>query len=167
MELGTHITSTANWMNRGARTTDPCQGSGPYAQSKLPPEIYVGDSEENPMGWPGVPLSLTCCCCSNAGKFETINTREESLQVPWCQMCCDSLTRKEGDDIGEDVLARDDRVRLGRRGWRVCIRMALLPAALPCRAFSQHKRMTALYPVESTQEQVRRYRRYHQSGPPV
>lgn len=46
------------------------------------------------------------------------------------------------------------RVVLGRRGWRVCLTMALLPVALPFRAWAQHKEITDLYPVESTRQQV-------------
>lgn len=42
------------------------------------------------------------------------------------------------------------RVPLGRKGWRICLTMGFLPCALPCRASEQHKKLTELYPVEST-----------------
>ncbi len=46
---------------------------------------------------------------------------------------------------------RRGRVSLGRQGWRVCLSLTLFPVILPCRAHRQHRNITELYPVESTQ----------------
>lgn len=61
-------------------------GKGVYAQPKLQPDLYVGDFDEVPMGLPdSAPCGLqTCCCCLNAGEFETIRHREEPSRAPCC-----------------------------------------------------------------------------------
>eukprot|EP00904_Undaria_pinnatifida_P001025 jgi/Undpi1/10923/HiC_scaffold_3.g01449.m1 len=100
------------------------------------------------MGLPRVQCTLqVCCCCTNAGKFETICKREDPSSGQ-CPLCC----RKPRGDTSEaqEVPPPGGRVFLGREGWQVCLRMALCPIALPCRAWNQHKLLTELYPVEST-----------------
>ncbi|CAN0033897.1 unnamed protein product, partial [Ectocarpus fasciculatus] len=156
------------------------RGKGVYAQPKLSPDQYVGDFDEVPIGLPGsAPCSLrVCCCCLNAGEFETISNREEKARFP----CCPCLTREKkklpnrpkgsneadgtaaegstleeeqqsaGEETDDDEIEADrwGREPLGRRGWRICLTMGFLPCALPCRASEQHKKLTELYPVEST-----------------
>lgn len=46
---------------------------------------------------------------------------------------------------------RRGRVSLGQQGWRVCLTLTLFPVILPCRAHRQHRNITELYPVDSTQ----------------
>lgn len=69
------------------------RGKGVYAQPKLSPDQYVGDFDEIPIGLPGsAPCSLRiCCCCLNAGEFETISNREEESGFP----CCPCLAREK------------------------------------------------------------------------
>lgn len=82
----------ANSMRRGGRrqhrksTEAASCGRGVYAQPKVPPDQYVGDFDEIPMGLPGsAPCGpRTCCCCLNAGEFETISRREEPSRAPCC-----------------------------------------------------------------------------------
>lgn len=72
-------------------------------------------------------------------------------------MCCRVLPNKAGGETADPKeVGPGARVVLGREGWQVCLRMALCPIALPCRAWNQHKLLTDVYPVESTIRQVRR-----------
>ena len=147
----------ANRIRRTQPLGDQPRPKGVYAQPRLPPEQYVGDFDEFPMGLPRVQCSFKiCCCCINAGKFETVCHREEPASGP-CPLCCRVLPHKAGGETADskDVGPRA-RVVLGREGWQVCLKMALCPIALPCRAWNQHKLLTDVYPVESTLSQVRR-----------
>lgn len=146
--------SPANRIRRDPQQGGSLHGRGPYAQSKLPPDTYVGDFDEVPVGLPAVPCSLqTCCCCANAGKFETINSREER-SAGLC-LCLGSRTANAGNLVDSEKADSRGPVGLGRRGTRVCITMALVPVLLPFQACRQHRGLTDLYPVESTQNRVR------------
>ncbi|CAM9618495.1 unnamed protein product, partial [Scytosiphon promiscuus] len=166
--------------NRQSTTEEATCGRGAYAQPKVPQDQYVGDFDEIPMGLPGsVPCGpRTCCCCLNAGEFETISKREEPSRAPCCPRprrnkdssqrgdrdagtaAVDSNPEKirqaEATATASDHLAehnRRGRVPLGEEGWRVCLTMLCFPWALPWRACTQHKNITELYPVESTTTQ--------------
>lgn len=88
----------ANKMRRDHGHTTANHGGGVYAQPKLPPEHYVGDFDEVQMGLPGsAPCGpRTCCCCLNAGEFETIRTREEPSRAP----CCPSSRQRASSTKG-------------------------------------------------------------------
>lgn len=108
------------------------------------------------MGLPRVQCGFKiCCCCINAGKFETVGNREEPANGP-CLLCCRVPPNKAGvETTNPKEVGPGARVLLGCEGWQVCMRMALCPIALPCRAWNQHKLLTEVYPVESTLTQVR------------
>lgn len=99
-----HFPCTANKiMSRDHRHTTTNPGGGVYAQPKLPPEHYVGDFDEIQLGLPGsAPCGLrTCCCCLNAGEFETIRMREEPSRAPCCPSSRPKASRHKGShDVG-------------------------------------------------------------------
>lgn len=146
----------ANRIRRTQPSGDQPRAKGVYAQPRLPPEQYVGDFDEFPMGLPRVQCGFKiCCCCVNAGKFETVGNREEPANGP-CLLCCRAPPNMAGGETTDPKEIRPGaRVLLGREGWHVCMMMALCPIALPCRAWNQHKLLTDVYPVESTLTQVR------------
>lgn len=113
MSLLLLFTCTANKMHRGHRQQHLVEtanhGRGVYAQPKLPPDKYVGDFDEVPLGLPGsAPCSLrTCCCCLNVGEFETIRTREEPSRSP----CCPASRRKASNPTGKHGVGRGTNLR--------------------------------------------------------
>lgn len=135
------------------------RGMSAYTEPKIPPEEhYVGYCDDTPIKWPWVPCGVrTCCCCFNAGMFESISHREEPVNFRGssCRRCC-SRRRKEVSATGEPPASGCCGAPLGRKGCGVCMWMAIIPITLPIRAWVQRRRILNLYPVESTLTQVRR-----------
>ena len=136
-------------MDREGKSEEKVEGRGPYEKTTFPPGEYVGDFNEILLEWPTVPCDTElCCCCINAGIFETICIREASIPTP-----CSFVFSKGVNADGNTNFGGCSRLMLlGRAGWRVCLLMAFLPFALPFRTCAQHRSIRDLYPVGSRAE---------------